>query len=83
MRVYNFFGISIAEFTNEKSKSYKVSKSYKDKTTNEWKKTDYFYADDLLKLRAAIDKVINDSVNVKEIADKGQQNNDPDPWGNA
>ncbi len=43
-------GIDIAAWEGQHGYSFTIRKSYKDKTTGEWKESKYLYADDLERL---------------------------------
>lgn len=68
---YRIGSLEVTEWESEKGNTYSIRKSYKDKTTNEWKESKYLYRDDLLVLQAVITRVLNDQCVIREIASKG------------
>lgn len=52
-------GIEVVVWDNERGKSINIKKSYKDKTTDEWKDSKYYYPDDLPRLVELLQKTIN------------------------
>lgn len=50
-------GIDIAAWQNERGYSYTIRKTYKDKTTGEYKESKYWYPDDLIALGNLLQEV--------------------------
>ena len=50
-------GIDIAAWQGERGYSYTIRKTYKDKTTNEYKESKYWYPDDLVVLANLLQEV--------------------------
>ena len=67
-------GIDIAAWESNNGFSCTVRKSYKDKTTNEWKESRYYYPDDLERLAVLLVQAMNW---VGEYASDKQQNASP------
>lgn len=90
-KAYRVGGVEIAEYFSDNGSSFTIRKSYKNNTTQQWEETKYFYLEDLLKLKAAIDRAIVRNVKVTEpINNQNQGGNQPqgnynstnDPWSN-
>jgi hypothetical protein len=50
--------IEISKWEKDGSFSYSLKKSYKDKKTDEWKKTDTYFDNQLISLKELLEKVI-------------------------
>lgn len=89
MKSYSMGNISLAIFENENngkvSKSFKISKTYRDKQ-GEYQRTDSLYLSDLPVVKELIDMVIKN--NIRKYESNNQQGNqnynnqpEPNPWG--
>jgi len=68
---YNMWGVSLAKFVEGNKTSFSIKKTYKDKTTDEYKETKSFFVEDLMRLRTMIDKALSEEITERMFQSQG------------
>jgi hypothetical protein len=85
LKNYNFGGIQISLWENEsngkKNTNYKIQKTYFDKSSNEWKKSDNYFLDDIKNIAFICNTIIMQEITKeKQKSNNNNSNNISDPW---
>lgn len=59
---FNMWGVSLAKHDNDGKVSYSLKKTYKDKSTGEYKESKVLFTEDLMRLRILIDSALKEEV---------------------